>query len=96
MGIAFLYSRYHNNTIGALFPVTLLPYPFSLVAQYIPFTEFINVARDVLLYYNIPDFFSSILVGFAGGLLLILISYFAYDYSEQRARKVGILDRRLA
>ncbi len=81
---------------GALFPVTLLPYPVSFVAQYIPFTEFIRAARDVLLYSNMSDFLLSITTGFAGGLILLLIGYFVYEYSEEKARKVGALDRRLA
>jgi ABC-type polysaccharide/polyol phosphate export permease len=83
-------------TSGALFPVNLLPYPISYISTYLPFTEFIRAARDILLYSKINDFLYSTAEGFVGGILLFLFGYITYLYSEKRARKTGALDRRLA
>jgi ABC-2 type transport system permease protein len=81
---------------GALFPVTLLPHPFSDVANVLPFTEFIRAGREVLLPSgNILSYSGYIALSFIGGLVLLALGLLAFKYAEGRARKLGVLDRKV-
>ncbi|QQG48989.1 MAG: hypothetical protein HY247_01350 [archaeon] len=81
---------------GALFPPTILPYPVSAGATYLPFTQFIAATRDALIYNQVGDYFYSLSICVAGGLLLLGASLWVYLAAERKARKDGVIDRRLA
>ena len=81
---------------GALFPTTVLPWPISVGASYLPFTQFIAAARGALLGIPFGDYLSSMGLTLLGGGILLTISLFTYFASERKARKDGVLDRRLA
>ncbi len=81
---------------GALFPPTILPWPVSVVATYLPFTQFIAASRDALVYGLPTEYLSSLALCIVGGVLLLALSLFVYFAAERKARKDGVIDRRLA
>jgi ABC-type polysaccharide/polyol phosphate export permease len=81
---------------GALFPTSILPWPISAGAQYLPFTQFIAAAREALLPGSSGDYASSMVLCIAGGTVFLAVGLWVYFASERKARKDGVLDRRLA
>lgn len=81
---------------GALFPPSILPWPVSSVATYLPYTQFIAAARDALVYGLPGDYAFSILLCVLGGAMLLGVSLWVYFAAERKARKDGVIDRRLA
>ena len=81
---------------GALFPVTLLPFPFSTIADALPFTAFIRAARDVVLPGGtLMSYAYHIGLCFLGGIILLLLGLVAFKYAQEHARKQGVLDRKV-
>jgi ABC-type polysaccharide/polyol phosphate export permease len=81
---------------GALFPTSILPWPISAGAYYLPFTQFIAAARGALLGVPLGDYLYSLGLTLLGGGALLSVSLFVYFASERKARKDGVIDRRLA
>ncbi|MDA4120523.1 MAG: ABC transporter permease [Thaumarchaeota archaeon] len=81
---------------GALFPTSILPWPISVVAQYLPFTQFIAAAREALLPGSSGDYATSMGLCLLGGVAILVVSLLVYLASEKKARKDGVIDRRLA
>ena len=79
----------------ALFPVTSLPHPLSDIGNVLPFTEFIRASRAVLLDGSIGSYFYYLGLSFVGGIILLALGLLAYKYSERRARRLGVLDRKV-
>jgi ABC-type Na+ transport system ATPase subunit NatA len=80
----------------ALFPVGLLPHPFSDIGNVLPFTEFIRASRAVLLPLgSLSSYFYYLALSFVGGSILLAISLLAFRYAERRARRLGVLDRKV-
>ena len=80
---------------GALFPVSSLPPPLSNIGDVLPFTEFIRASRAVLLDGSIGSYFYYLGLSFVGGLILLALGLFAFGSSERRARRLGVLDRKV-
>jgi ABC-type polysaccharide/polyol phosphate export permease len=80
---------------GALFPTSILPWPVSVGAYYLPFTQFIAAARGALLPGS-GDYLSSMVLCLLGGAILFAGSLLIYFAAEKKARKDGVIDRRLA
>jgi ABC-type polysaccharide/polyol phosphate export permease len=81
---------------GALFPTSILPWPISVGAQYLPFTQFIAAAREALLPGSSGDYATSMGLCLLGGVAILVVSLLVYFASEKKARKDGVIDRRLA
>ncbi len=81
---------------GALFSTSVLPWPVSVAASYLPFTLFIQASRDAIIYGNVADYASSLALCVVGGLIMVGMGLVVYFAAEKRARKDGVLDRRLA
>lgn len=81
---------------GALFPTSILPWPISAGAAYLPFTMFIAAAREALLPSTGGDYASSLGLSLLGGAILLVVSLYIYFAAERKARKDGVIDRRLA
>ena len=81
---------------GALFPPTTLPWPVSAVASALPYTFFISAARDAIVYGLPADYVQSLVYCLIGGLLMLAACLRIYLAAEGRARRDGVLDRRLA
>ena len=80
---------------GALFPVTLLPYPVSSVADVLPFTEFIRAARQAVIQGGVlSSYFSYLGLSLAGGIVLLALGLLAFKYAENRARRLGVIDKK--
>lgn len=81
---------------GALFSPSLLPWPVSVAAAALPYTMFINAGRDAIIY-NAPAAYASALFYCAvGGVLALLLGLAVFRAAESKARKDGVIDRRLA
>ncbi len=80
---------------GALFPTSILPWPVSVGAEYLPFTQFIAAARGALLPGS-GDYLTAMALCLAGGAALFLAGLGVYVAAEGKARKDGVIDRRLA
>lgn len=81
---------------GALFPTTILPWPISVGAYYLPFTQFIAAARGALLPGSSSDYATSMALCLIGGVILLTLGLFVYFAAERKARRDGVIDRRLA
>lgn len=81
---------------GALFPTSTLPWPVSVVAYYLPFTQFIAAARGAILPSFSSDYAASMALCLAGGAALLVLGLLVYFASERKARRDGVIDRRLA
>ncbi len=79
----------------ALFPVTSLPHPFSDIGNVLPFTEFIRASRSVLLDGSVGSYFYYLGLSLVGGIILLVLGLLAFKYSERRARRLGVLDRKV-
>ena len=79
----------------ALFPVTSLPHPFSDIGNALPFTEFIRASRAVLLQGSVGSYLYYLGLSFIGGILVLALGLLAFKYAETRARRLGVLDRKV-
>ncbi len=80
---------------GALFPVTVLPHPLSDVADVLPFTQFIRASRDALIYDSFSSYLQHVGLALAGGAVFLVLGLLAFRYGENRARRSGVLDRKV-
>ena len=81
---------------GALFPTTTLPWPISVAAYYLPFTQFISAARGALLPSYSSGYWYPMGVCLAGGFALLAMGLLVYLGAEKKARRDGVIDRRMA
>jgi ABC-type polysaccharide/polyol phosphate export permease len=84
---------------GALFLPSILPWPISAVAWALPYTQFISAARDAIApsALNPPSAYPGAILSCAvGGTVLMLVSLLVYFAAEKKARRDGVIDRRLA
>ena len=81
---------------GALFPTTVLPWPVSVAAYYLPFTQFISAARGALLPGYSSGYWYPMVLCLAGGLALLALGLLVYLAAEKKARRDGVIDRRMA
>ncbi|HVP22975.1 MAG TPA: hypothetical protein VMS77_03585 [Conexivisphaerales archaeon] len=81
---------------GAIFPTSVLPWPFAGAANALPFTQFIAAARDAMIYGQLGAYGTSLVLTLLGGISFLLIGLALFTLSERKARKDGVIDRRLA
>jgi ABC-type polysaccharide/polyol phosphate export permease len=81
---------------GALFPPSVLPYPVSVGATYLPFTQFIAAARVAIVPGISGDYLYSLSLCILGGAILLGAGLMVYFAAERKARKDGVIDRRMA
>jgi ABC-2 type transport system permease protein len=80
----------------ALFPVSFLPYPVSAVANVLPFTYFMRASREAMIYGHLDLYFTYLGLAAAGGVILLGVGFLAYRYAENRARRLGVIDKKTA
>ena len=81
----------------ALFPVSFLPHPVSDVANVLPFTEFMRASRQAMIQGgDLYSYFSYIGLATLGGVILLIIGFLAFRYAENRARRLGVIDKKTA
>jgi len=81
---------------GALFPVSVLPHPLSDAAEFLPYTQFIAAARDVLIYSSLESYAYHIGVALLGGAGFLVLGLLAFRFGEKKARRSGVIDRKIA
>jgi ABC-2 type transport system permease protein len=81
----------------ALFPVSFLPHPVSDVANVLPFTEFMRASRQAMIQGgDVYSYFSYLGLAVVGGITLLTLGFLAFRYAENRARRLGVIDRKTA
>src|SRR2546425_2904130 len=78
----------------ALFPVSFLPHPVSDVANVLPFTEFMRASRQAMIYGDMYSYFSYLGLSILGGIIVLALGLLAFRYAENRARRLGVIDRK--
>ncbi len=80
----------------ALFPVSYLGHPFSDFGNILPFTQFIRAARAIMLPGGgVVQFFYNLGLSFVGGTITFALGLIVFRLAEQRARREGVLDRKV-
>src|SRR6266571_979880 len=80
----------------ALFPVSALPHPVSDVANVLPFTEFMRASRQAMIYGDMYAYFSYLGLAILGGIIVLALGLLAFRYAENRARRLGVIDKMTA
>jgi len=78
----------------ALFPANVLPYPFSLVAQALPFTYLMRASRAALIFDSWTLYLTSLTYLLVGGLIFFAIGLLVFHLAEKSAREKGVLDKK--
>ena len=78
----------------ALFPVSYLPWPLSAIGNILPFTEFMRAARQAMIYGDMLSYFSYLGLSSLGGIIFLALGIVAFRYAENRARRLGVIDRK--
>src|SRR2546425_937607 len=79
-----------------LVPVSFLPHPVSDVANVLPFTEFMRASRQAMIYGDMQSYFSYIGLAVLGGVTVLALGFVAFRYAENRARRLGVIDKKTA
>jgi len=79
----------------ALFPVSLLPWPFSAFGNALPFTQFIRAARQAVIYGSTNAFLSYTSYALVGGIVFLAVSLWVFRWAETQGRRKGIIDRKV-
>ncbi len=80
----------------ALFPVSFLPHPVSDIANVLPFTEFMRASRYAMIYGDMPSYFLYLALSAIGGIIFLGLGFLAFRYAENRARRLGVIDKKTA
>ena len=84
---------------GALFSPSIFPAPIADAAWALPYTQFISAARDAIAPSALnpaSGYLLALLGCLGGGVVILLVGLTVYLGAEKKARKDGVLDRRLA
>ena len=80
----------------ALFPVSLLG-PLSGIANILPFTEFMRASRQAMIQGGtVYSYFSYLGLAALGGIVFLAMGFLAFRYAENRARRLGVIDKKTA
>jgi ABC-2 type transport system permease protein len=81
----------------ALFPVSFLPYPASAIANVLPFTEFMRASRQAMISGGTFGAYAYYLgLSALGGVIFLGLGFLAFRYAENRARRLGVIDKKTA
>ncbi len=81
----------------ALFPVSFLPWPLSAIANVLPFTEFMRASRQAMIQGGtVYAYFSYLGLALLGGIVVLAMGFLAFRYAENRARRLGVIDKKTA
>jgi len=81
----------------ALFPVSFLPWPLSAIANVLPFTEFMRASRQAMIKGGtVYAYFSYLGLAVLGGIVVLAMGFLAFRYAENRARRMGVIDKKTA
>lgn len=80
----------------ALFPVSVLPHPVSDIANVLPFTEFMRASRQAMISGDMYSYSLYLGLSAIGGIIFLAMGFLAFRYAENRARRLGVIDRKTA
>ena len=81
----------------ALFPVSFLPWPLSAIANVLPFTEFMRASRQAMIQGGtVYSYFFYLGLAVLGGIVVLALGFLAFRYAENRARRLGVIDKKTA
>jgi ABC-2 type transport system permease protein len=80
----------------ALFPVSFLPHPVSDIANVLPFTEFMRASRYAMIYGDMASYFFYLGLSAVGGIIFLALGFLAFRFAENRARRLGVIDKKTA
>jgi ABC-2 type transport system permease protein len=78
----------------ALFPLSILPWPLSVVGQFVPFTYLMRASRAALLDPAAQGYFFNLGECVLTSVVALVLGLAAYRWGETRAREKGFLDRK--
>jgi len=78
----------------ALFPVSSLPRPVSDIANVLPFTEFMRASRQAMIYGDMYSYSFYLGLSAIGGVIFLAMGFLAFRYAENRARRLGVIDKK--
>lgn len=87
-GILMIFSE-------ALFPASTLPWPLSLISELLPFTHVMRASRALLLTMSLESYATALAYNILGGVVILAIGIFAFRFAERRARRNGVIDRKV-
>jgi ABC-type polysaccharide/polyol phosphate export permease len=79
----------------ALFPANILPYPFSLIPEIVPFTYLMRASRAALIYHSWSLYVSSMEYLALGGIVFLLVGLIVFRSAENSARVKGFIDKKV-
>ena len=79
----------------ALFPANVLPYPFSLIVEIVPFTYLMRASRAALIYQSWPLYVSSMEYLAVGSIVFLLMGLIVFRFAENSARSKGFIDKKV-
>ena len=81
----------------ALFPFSALGWPLSAIANVLPFTEFMRASRQAMIQGGtVYSYFSYLGLALLGGIVVLVMGFLAFRYAENRARRLGVIDKKTA
>jgi len=79
----------------ALFPATVLPYPFSLIPGILPFTYLMRASRAALISGSWSAYLTSLGYLAVGGTAFLAIGVTIFKLAENSARNKGFIDKKV-
>jgi ABC-2 type transport system permease protein len=79
---------------GVIFPISLLPAPIQLVSNALPVTYFLNTVRESFGLWPVSNYVSDLALLAATTLVALALGILVFRGAEQRARRLGLFDRK--
>jgi ABC-type polysaccharide/polyol phosphate export permease len=79
----------------ALFPASILPWPFSLIPPIVPFTYLMRASRAALIYNSWPLYLTSMAYLTIGGVAFLALGMTVFKLAENSARAKGFIDKKV-
>jgi len=87
-GILMIFSE-------ALFPASILPYPFSLIPSIVPFTYLMRASRAALISNSWSTYLTSMGYLAIGGAAFLALGISIFRIAENGARNKGFIDKKV-
>jgi ABC-2 type transport system permease protein len=79
---------------GVIFPVSLLPAPVQLISAALPVTYFLDTVRESFGLLLPSNYFHDLALLAVSTLAALALGIFVFRGAEQRARQLGLFDRK--
>ncbi len=79
---------------GVIFPISLLPGPVQAISNVLPVTYFLNTVRESFGLLPVSNYTSDLALLGVTTLVALALGILVFRGAEQRARKLGLFDRK--